>query len=460
MEIKQKRESLKSRLGFILLSAGCAIGLGNVWRFPYITGKYGGAAFVLLYIFFLITLGLPIMVMEFSVGRASQGSILTAFKKLEPPGSHWHIFGKIMMAGNYLLMMYYTVITGWMLAYCWYFATGKMDGLTPEQIGGVFTGLLANPMELTFWLVVTVVLCSAICYIGLQAGVERITKVMMMGLLLIMVALAFRSVTLSGAEKGLEFYLMPQLSNLTKHGLWTSISAAMGQAFFTLSVGMGGMTIFGSYINKAKALTGESIVVIILDTFVALTAGLIIFPSCFAYGVDVGAGPGLIFVSLPNTFNNMVFGKVFGTFFFIFMSFAALSTVIAVFENIIANSMESMGWARKPASLINMVAIIILALPCVLGFNVWSGFAPLGKGSGVLDLEDFLVSNNIMPLGAVVYALFCTRRYGWGWDKFFAEANTGEGIKIPTGLRWYMAYGPIVIVLFLFVYGYYEKFFM
>jgi len=460
VETKQTRESLKSRLGFILLSAGCAIGLGNVWRFPYITGKYGGAAFVLLYIFFLITLGLPIMVMEFSVGRAAQGSIITAFKKLEPQGSSWHVFGKIMMAGNYLLLMYYTVITGWMLAYCWYFLTGKMSGLTPEQIGGVFNGLLANPWELTFWLVATVVLCTAICYIGLQKGVERITKVMMLGLLFIMMVLALRSVTLTGAEKGLEFYLMPQLANLTKHGLWTSISAAMGQAFFTLSVGMGGMAIFGSYIGKEKALTGESIVVIILDTFVALTAGLIIFPSCFAYGVDVGSGPGLIFVSLPNTFNNMVLGRAFGTFFFVFMSFAALSTVIAVFENIIANSMESVGWTRKKASLINMVTIIVLALPCVLGFNEWSAFAPLGKGSMVLDLEDFLVSNNIMPLGAVVFALFCTRRYGWGWEKFFNEANTGEGVKIPACLRWYMAYVPIIIVLFLFVYGYYEKFLM
>jgi len=459
MENKE-RESLSSRIGFILLSAGCAIGLGNVWRFPYITGKYGGAAFVLLYIFFLITLGLPIMVMEFSTGRAAQRSVIMSFKKLQPKGTNWTGFGYMMVAGNYILMMFYTAVTGWMLAYCWYFLIGKMDGLTPAQVGQTFGALLANPWEMTFWMVMTVLIGGVVCFVGLQKGVERTTKLMMMGLLALMLVLALRSVTLPGAEKGLEFYLLPKLSNLTKNGLWTSIYAALGQAFFTLSLGIGCMAIFGSYIGKDRALVGESIFVIVLDTFVALTAGLIIFPSCFAYGVDVGAGPGLIFVSLPNTFNNMALGRVWGTLFFVFMSFAALSTVIAVFENLIANLMDTVGMTRKNATVFNMIAIAILSMPCILGFNVWSGFMPLGKGSGVLDLEDFLVSNNILPIGSLVYVLFCTRRYGWGWDNFLAEANAGKGIKVSAALRWYMKYVPLVIILVVFVYGYVEKFFM
>jgi len=460
MDNKQEREALSSRIGFILLSAGCAIGLGNVWRFPYITGKYGGAAFVLLYIFFLITLGLPIMTMEFSVGRASQRSVIASFKKLKPENKSWTGFGYMMIAGNYILMMFYTTVTGWMLAYCWYFLTGKMDGLNPEQVGKVFGGLLANPLEMTFWMVLTVFIGGVICYVGLQKGVERTTKLMMLGLLGLMLVLALRSVTLPGAEKGLEFYLLPKLSNLTKNGLWTSIYAALGQAFFTLSLGIGCMAIFGSYIGKDRALTGESIFVICLDTFVALTAGLIIFPSCFAYGVDVGAGPGLIFISLPNTFNNMALGRLWGTLFFVFMSFAALSTVIAVFENLIANLMDTLGMQRKNATLFNVVLIAILSMPCILGFNLWSSIAPLGKGSGILDLEDFLVSNNILPIGSIVYVLFCTRRYGWGWDNFIKEADAGKGIKIPTSLRWYLTYVPLAIILVVFVYGYVEKFMM
>ena len=460
MDNKQERESLSSRIGFILLSAGCAIGLGNVWRFPYITGKYGGAAFVLLYIFFLITLGLPIMTMEFSVGRASQRSVIASFKKLKPESKSWTGFGYMMIAGNYILMMFYTAVTGWMLAYCWYFLTGKMAGLNPEQVGKVFGGLLANPLEMTFWMVLTVFIGGGICYVGLQKGVERTTKLMMLGLLCLMLVLALRSVTLPGAEKGLEFYLLPKLSNLTKNGLWTSVYAALGQAFFTLSLGIGCMAIFGSYIGKDRALTGESIFVICLDTFVALTAGLIIFPSCFAYGVDVGAGPGLIFISLPNTFNNMALGRLWGTLFFVFMSFAALSTVIAVFENLIANLMDTLGMQRENATLVNMVLIGILSMPCILGFNIWSNIAPLGKGSGILDMEDFIVSNNILPIGSIVYILFCTRRYGWGWDNFIKEANAGKGIKIPTSLRWYLTYVPLAIILVVFVYGYVEKFMM
>lgn len=460
MDTKNTRESLGSRIGFILLSAGCAIGLGNVWRFPYITGKYGGAAFVLLYIFFLIALGLPIMVMEFSIGRASQRSVIKSFAVLEPKGSKWHIAGYFMLAGNVLLMMFYTTVAGWLLAYFWYSLTGRMEGLNPAQVGGLFNNLLASPGEMTFWMGVTVAISTMICLIGLKNGVERVTKIMMGGLLVIMLMLAIRAITLPGAEKGLDFYLMPKLANLTANGLWNSIYAALGQAFFTLSIGMGSMSVFGSYIGKDHSLTGESIYIILLDTFVALVAGLIIFPSCFAYGVDVGAGPGLIFVSLPNTFNHMALGRIWGAFFFIFMSFAALSTVVAVFENIIANLYDVWGVLRKNACLINMVAIFLLSIPCILGFNLWAGFMPLGKGSGILDLEDFLVSSNILPLGALVYLFFCTRRYGWGWDNFIKEANTGAGIKLNPSLRWYLSYVPVAIVILVFIYGYYEKFFL
>ena len=460
MTEQKERESLGSRIGFILLSAGCAIGLGNVWRFPYITGKYGGAAFVLLYLFFLVALGLPIMIMEFSVGRASQRSVVKSFKVLEPKGSKWHIFGYIMLAGNYLLMMFYTTVAGWMLAYFWYFLTGKMEGLNPAQVGALFGKLLSSPGEMIFWMALTVIIGTAICIIGLKNGVERITKIMMGGLLGLILILAIRAVTLPGAEKGLDFYLMPKLANLTANGLWSSIYAALGQAFFTLSIGMGSMAIFGSYIGKDHRLAGESAYVIFLDTFVALMAGLIIFPSCFAYGVDVGAGPGLIFVSLPNTFNNMALGRVWGSCFFVFMSFAALSTVVAVFEHIIANFIDIWGATRERASLINMVIIFVFSIPCILGFNVWSGFTPLGKGSGVLDLEDFIVSNNILPLGSLVYLFFCTRRYGWGWDNFIAEANAGKGMKLAPSLRWYLTYVPVAIVIVVFIYGYYEKFFM
>ena len=365
-----------------------------------------------------------------------------------------------MLAGNYILMMFYTTVTGWMLAYFWYNLNGSLVGLKPDQVGAFFGAMLSNWHVLAFWLAVTVVIGTVICIVGLQSGVERVTKWMMLGLLAIMLVLALRSLTLDNSSKGLEFYLKPQLSNLTKNGLWTSIYAALGQSFFTLSIGIGSMAIFGSYIDKQRSLAGEATMVIILDTFVALTAGLIIFPACFAYGVDVGAGPGLIFVSLPNMFNNMAMGRLWGTCFFVFMSFAALSTVVAVFEHIIANSMDILGWTRKKASLVNMFAIFFLSLPCVFGFNIWSSFAPLGKGTIVLDLEDFIVSNTLLPLGSLAYVLFCTRRYGWGWDNFLAEANTGIGLKFSKGLRWYMTYVPVIIVLVVFVYGYYEKFFM
>ncbi len=459
MEGKRARESLGSRMGFIFLSAGCAIGLGNVWRFPYITGQYGGAAFVLIYLLFLLFLGIPIMVMEFAVGRASRQGVAGSFSALQPRGGHWRLFGRLALAGNYILMMFYTTVTGWMLAYTWYAAAGSLAGLPPEGIGAHFGALLGDPWALVFWLFVTVLIGSAICFIGLQAGVERITKIMMCGLLLIMIALAVRSVTLPGAEKGLDFYLKPNFGNLVSKGLWTSVYAAMGQAFFTLSLGIGSMAIFGSYIGRDRSLTGESVIITALDTFVAITAGLIIFPACFAYGVSPDAGPGLIFVTLPNMFNHMPQGRLWSALFFLFMSFAAMSTVVAVFEHIIANSMDLLGWSRKKATTVNFFAILVLSLPCVFGFNIWSHVAPLGKGTIILDLEDFIVSNNLLPLGSIVYLLFCTTRYGWGWDNFVAEADMGEGLKFPRALRGYLVYVVPAIMFAIFAFGYYEKFF-
>ncbi|MDR3229909.1 MAG: sodium-dependent transporter [Synergistaceae bacterium] len=457
--MEKQRESLGSRLGFIFLSAGCAIGLGNVWRFPFITGRYGGAAFVILYLVFLVCLAMPVMIMEFAVGRASQRSVIASFKSLQPRGSFWSVFGYFGLAGNYVLMMFYTTVTGWMLAYTWHNLTGRLDGLNPEQVGAFFGGMLADPYGMIFWLFVAVAAGSLICMRGLREGVERATKVMMCGLLLIMIALAARSVTLPGAEKGLEFYLKPDFGRLVENGIWNSVYAALGQAFFTLSLGIGSMAIFGSYIGRERSLPGESIIVTGLDTFVALSAGLIIFPACFAYGVEPNAGPGLIFVTLPNMFNNMPQGRVWSTLFFLFMSFAAMTTVVAVFELLIASSMDALGWSRKKASLVNFFAIFILSLPCVLGFNVWSSFAPLGEGTIVLDLEDFIVSNNLLPLGSIVYLLFCCARCGWGWDNFITEANAGKGIKVAQALRPYFTWVVPLAIAIIFVFGYIEKFF-
>ena len=458
-EGENKRETLASRLGFIFLSAGCAIGLGNVWRFPFITGQYGGAAFVLIYIFFLLALALPVMVMEFAVGRASQKSVSESFKVLCPEHKIWNLWGYAGWFGCALLMMFYTVVTGWMLAYTCYSAYGILDGLTPDQVGGVFGELLGNPQAMAFWLLLTVNIALVVCGSGLQNGVERVTKFIMSGLLIIMIILAFRAVTLDGADKGLEFYLKPSLENLSKNGLGESIYAALGQAFFTLSLGVGSMAIFGSYIGKEKSLMGESLIVAGLDTFVALVAGLIIFPACFAFGVNPGAGPGLIFVTLPNMFNAMSHGRIWSTLFFLFMSFAALSTVIAVFENVIACFMDKFNWPRLKASIITCSLLFILALPCALGFNIWAGFQPLGAGSGVLDLEDFILSNNLLPIGCVIYILFCVTRYGWGWDNFIKEADSGDGLKFPKALRAYLTYIVPCIMLIILVVGYWEKFF-
>ncbi|MDO5563331.1 MAG: sodium-dependent transporter, partial [Synergistaceae bacterium] len=424
-------------------------------------GKFGGAAFVLIYLFFLAALGLPIMVMEFSVGRASRQSVAQSFATLKPAKGGWSVFSYPMLAANYILLMFYTTITGWVIAYTWYSIAGKLSCLSPQQIGETFGALLADPAAVIFWMALALLVNLAICIAGLQNGVEKVTKMMMCALFIIMLALAVRSVTLPGAEKGLEFYLKPNVANLTKNGgLWVSLYAALGQAFFTLSIGIGGMAIFGSYIDKSRSLMGESIFVISLDTFVALTAGLIIFPAAFAYGVDVAAGPGLTFISLPNIFNNMPLGRLWGSLFFVLMSFAAMSTVVAIFENVVANSMDILGWNRKKACLVNFVVLFALSLPCALGFNVWSSFAPLGKGTVVLDLEDFIVSNNLLPLGSLFYIFFCTTRYGWGWDNFIAEANAGEGLKFPRILRLYITFVVPLIIIVVFVYGYIEKFFM
>ncbi|MFI3169617.1 MAG: sodium-dependent transporter [Faecalibacterium sp.] len=453
----QEREKFGSRLGFVLISAGCAIGLGNVWRFPYIVGQYGGAAFVLIYLFFLAIFGLPIMVMEFSVGRASQKSIARSFHVLEPAGSKWHWYSWVGIAGNYLLMMFYTTVAGWMFIYFWKSATGAFVGLDVAAIGEVFNDVLANPALLASCMIGVVLLGMLVCYQGLQNGVEKVSKVMMLALLFLLVLLAIRAVTLEGASEGLVFYLVPNLNTIMEIGLSEVVFAALGQAFFTLSIGMGSMAIFGSYIGKDRTLLGEAINVTVLDTFVAIIAGLIIFPSCFAFGVNPDQGAALLFVTLPNVFNAMPGGRLWGSLFFVFMSFAAMSTVIAVFQNIIASTSEAFSWSHKKAVLCNLVAIILLSLPCLLGFSVLSDVSILGMG--ILDFEDFLVSNNILPLGSLFYLAFCVSKYGWGWDNFLAEANQGRGIKFPRQLRFYVTWIVPVLVLYVFAMGYYDKFF-
>ncbi len=453
-----EREKFGSRLGFILVSAGCAIGLGNVWKFPYITGLYGGAAFILVYLLFLVILGLPIITMEFSVGRGSQKSTASSFRVLEPEGTRWHLFGWISMAGNYLLMMFYTMVAGWMLYYCFKSIRGDFTGLSADMVGAEFGQMLESAPTMTFWMVVTVLLSFGICSLGLKNGVEKITKVMMICLILLMGLLAIRAITLPNAAEGLKFYLLPDFDRMAEHGIGTVVFAAMGQAFFTLSIGMGSMAIFGSYLDKSRSLTGEAISITALDTLVALLAGLIIIPSCFSFNVEPGAGPSLIFITLPNIFNHMAGGRIWGACFFVFLSFAALSTVIAVFENIISYGMDLWNWSRKKAVIINVVAIIVLSMPCILGFNLWSHIEPMGAGKNIMDLEDFIVSNHILPLGSMVYLMFCTYRYGWGWDNFVKEVNTGEGLKFPVVMRGYVSYVLPVIVLAIFFKGYWDIF--
>lgn len=454
-----KRETLGSRLGFILLSAGCAIGIGNVWKFPYVAGQSGGGAFVLVYLIFLVILGLPILSMEFAVGRASQKSPVKAYQALEKPGTKWHIHGYFTVVGCYLLMMFYTTVAGWMLHYFYLTATGRMEGLNAEAVADVFTGMLSDPGVMTIWMVLVVVLCILVCAKGLRSGLEKVTKVMMLALLAIMIVLAINSVTMPGAAEGLRFYLLPDFGRMKEVGVVATLVAAMNQAFFTLSLGVGAMAIFGSYIGRERALLGEAVRVVALDTLVALAAGLIIFPTCFTYGVDQTAGTSLIFLTLPNIFVNMAHGRLWGSLFFLFMSFAALSTVLAVFENIICCDMELTGCSRKKSAAVNLVLLLVLSMPCVLGFNLWS-WDWLGVfGGSILDLEDFLVSNIFLPLGSLVYLLFCVSRYGWGWNNYQAEVNCGQGLKVKNWMRWYITYVLPLIVLFIFGFGIYDKFF-
>ena len=449
----EQRERLASRLGFILLSAGCAIGIGNVWKFPYMVGQFGGGAFVLVYIFFLVVMGVPVMTMEFALGRASQKSPAKIFNELEPKGSKWHWYGIVALIGNVILMMFYTTVSGWMLQYFVKTAKGDFVGLSADGVATEFGNMLADPVTLLIYTTITIVIGFLINSFGVQKGLEKITKWMMIALLVIMVILAINSMFLEDGAEGLKFYLIPDLGRMKDAGIVNVIVGAMNQSFFTLSLGIGSMAIFGSYLGKDRTLMGESVNVAVLDTFVALTSGLIIFPACFAYNVQPDSGPSLIFITLPNIFNNLSGGRIWGSLFFVFMSFAALSTVLAVFENIIACTMDLTGWSRKKTCIIDGILMFFLSIPCILGFNVWSGFEPLGPGSGVLDLEDFIVSNLILPIGSLIFIIFCVTRYGWGWDKFVAEANEGKGLKVANWMRPYVTYVLPVMVLVILIMG-------
>lgn len=454
----ENREKFASRLGFILVSAGCAIGIGNVWKFPYMCGMYGGAAFIVMYLIFLAILGLPILVCEFSVGRGSGLGMGKAFDKLEPKGSKWHNLKWISVLGSFLLMMFYTMVGGWMIYYAYLEAAGKLSGLDADGVAGVFSNMLSQPQTMILWTVIAIVISFAVCIMGLKNGVEKVTKVMMIFLIILMFALAVNSLFLKNASAGIKFYLVPDFTAVKKNGLGTTIFAAMSQAFFTLSLGIGAMEIFGSYLDKKKRITGEAINIICLDTLVALMAGFIIIPACFSFGVQPDSGPSLLFITLPNLFNNMKGGRLWGTLFFIFMSFAALSTIIAVFENIIAMFMDMLGWSRKKSVGINFVLITVLSMPAVLGFNLLSNVQPLGEGTGIMDMEDFLVSSNLLPLGSLVFLMFCVRKNGWGFENFIKEANEGEGVKYPKWLRAYMQYVLPIIVTVIYLKGYYDTF--
>lgn len=446
-----ERESFQSRLGFILVSAGCAIGIGNVWKFPYIAGQNGGGLFVLIYLLFLAIMGIPILTMELALGRGSGLSIVKAYKKLEPKSSKWHIHGWFCLAGCYLLMMFYTTVSGWMIDYGYKFAVGTFDNITTEQADSVFTDMLANPWEMLIFMGLTVLIGFLVCFGGVKNGLERITKWMMLALLALIIILAVNSLFLSGAGEGLQFYLMPDFSSIKKVGLMNIISAAMSQAFFTLSLGIGSMQIFGSYMSKESTLTSEAIRITALDTFVAIMSGLIIFPACFSYNVAPAEGPSLIFVALPKIFMNMPLGRLWGCLFFIFMSFASLSTVTAVFENPISACIDNFGWSRKKSTIINCVLIFVLSLPCLLGFNVLSGVNVLNKD--ILSMEDFLVSNLLLPAGALVFLIFCSYKFGWGFDNYRAEANTGKGVKIGKGMVYYFKFVLPILILFILITG-------
>lgn len=453
-----KRETFGSRIGFILVSAGCAIGIGNVWKFPYLCGEYGGAAFILIYLIFLLIMGIPVLVCEFSIGRASRFSVAASFEKLEPQGTRWHWTKWIGIAGSYLLMMFYTTVGGWLMYYCVKSVRGDFRGADTEQVTAAFSDVMGNMPVMMFWTILICVVGFAVCIFGIQKGIERASKFMMSILLVLMVVLAVHSVFMEGAGEGIRFYLVPDFAKMAEQGIGNVIFAALSQSFFTLSIGIGAMMIFGSYMPKERTLLGEAVSITALDTSVALTAGFIIIPACFAFGIEPGSGPSLIFITIPNIFAQIPGGALWGGLFFLFLTFAAFTTVVAVFENIISFDMDLFGWSRNRSVAVSAVLIILLSVPCVLGFNVLAGFQPLGEGSTIMDLEDFIVSNNLLPLGSLGYVLFCTRKNGWGWENFLAEANTGKGPHFPKGLKNYVAYGIPLIIMVIYLKGYYDKF--
>lgn len=448
-----QRESFRSRLGFLLVSAGCAIGIGNVWRFPYVTGQYGGGLFVLIYLICLLVMGVPVMTMELAVGRASRKSAVLSYKALEKPGQKWHVHGWFCLLGCYLLMMYYTTVTGWMINYFGKFLTGAFhSGMDTESVSGVFGQMLSNPGQMALWTELVVLAGFLVCSFGLQNGLERVTKIMMLALLVLIVVLAGHSLTLSGAAEGMKFYLVPSMASIRENGLGRIITGAMNQAFFTLSLGIAAMEIFGSYMSDEHTLPGEAVRICALDTFVALMAGTIIFPACFSFGIETGQGPSLIFQTLPNVFVNMAGGRLWGTLFFLFMIFASFSTVLAVFENILAICMDTFGWSRKKAALINGAILLVASLPCVFGYNIWSNVHLIG-GRDVLDSEDFLVSNLLLPIGSLVYLLFCVSKWGWGFDRYLDEANKGKGLKLSPRLKPYFQWVLPVLILIILIQG-------
>lgn len=453
-----KRETFGSRLGFILVSAGCAVGIGNVWKFPYMCGQFGGAAFILIYLVFLLIMGIPVMVCEFGVGRASRHSVAAAYETLEPQGTKWHITKWIGIIGCYFLMMFYTTVGGWMLYYCVRSFSGDFVGADMETVSAGFSDMLGNMPLMTFWTILIGIIGFGVCAFGIQKGIEKVSKFMMTALLLIMIVLAIHSVMMKGAGAGIRFYLIPDFRQMAEIGIGNVIFGAMSQAFFTLSIGIGAMLIFGSYMEKDQRLFGEAVNITVLDTVVALMAGFIIIPACFAYGIEPGAGPSLIFITIPNIFAQVAGGRVWGGLFFLFLSFAAFTTLVAVFENIISFDMDLFGWSRKKSTLVSLILIIILSMPCVMGFNVLAGFTPLGEGSTIMDLEDFIVSNNLLPLGSLGYVLFCTKKNGWGWNHFLGEINQGEGWKFPSGIKGYMSYGLPLLIIIIYLKGYYDKF--
>ena len=453
-----KRETFGSRLGFILVSAGCAVGIGNVWKFPYMCGQFGGAAFILIYLVFLLIMGIPVMVCEFGVGRASRHSVAAAYETLEPQGTKWHITKWIGIIGCYFLMMFYTTVGGWMLYYCVRSFSGDFVGADMETVSAGFSDMLGNMPLMTFWTILICIIGFGVCAFGIQKGIEKVSKFMMTALLWIMIVLAIHSVMMKGAGAGIRFYLIPDFRQMAEIGIGNVIFGAMSQAFFTLSIGIGAMLIFGSYMEKDQRLFGEAVNITVLDTVVALMAGFIIIPACFAYGIEPGAGPSLIFITIPNIFAQVAGGRVWGGLFFLFLSFAAFTTLVAVFENIISFDIDLFGWSRKKSTLVSLILIIILSMPCVMGFNVLAGFTPLGEGSTIMDLEDFIVSNNLLPLGSLGYVLFCTKKNGWGWNHFLEEINQGEGWKFPSGIKGYMSYGLPLLIIIIYLKGYYDKF--